>query len=118
MARSIYMGETRCHMSGEVARYVMVAAASEHHLLASFLAVALVLVQVGVTLEWADLAVLPDDGKSACGTRGWTSPVIVGVRVYPVLRSDVAKASPALVFALEVGDFERVRLSPRKATNS
>ena len=96
----------------------MVAAASEHHLLASFLAVALVLVRVGVTLEWADLAVLPDDGKSACGTGALTGSVIVGVRVNPGRQSDVTKASSALVFALDVGDFESIRLSPRKATNS
>jgi hypothetical protein len=119
MTISIYMGETRCHMTGEVARYVMVAAASEHHLLASLLAVALVLVRVGVSLE--PTALLPDDGKPACGTGGLTGTVIVGVRVNSVLRPDVEKALSALVFAsevLNVDDFERLRLSLGKATNS
>jgi len=66
-------------MTGVVARYVMVAAASEHHLLATLLAVALVLVRVGAFLERADLALLPNDGKPACGAGGLTGAVIVGV---------------------------------------
>lgn len=101
-------------MTGEVARYVMVAVASEHHLLASLLAVALVLVRVGVSLEPTDLALLPDGGKPACGTEGLTGTVIVGVRVNSVLRPDVKKALTALAFAsevLDVDDFGRLRLS-------
>ena len=63
-------------MVGEVARCVMAAAASENHLLVSFLAIPFILGGVDVSLGRTVSPLIPSDGE-LCGTGALTA-VIVG----------------------------------------
>lgn len=64
-------------MAGEVARCVMAAAASENHLLVSFLAIPFILGGVDVSLGRTVSPLIPSDGELVCGTGALTA-VIVG----------------------------------------